>query len=143
MSNETSTSSSRRILSRNKANEDDHRKSDSVIKSTTTQLTTKSSSNLPQPKETKPENPDASFSSVNMQQQQILQHNLAANYINKEPFNEDIEIEECNLYQDMKWKTLVMDKFREIIDEIKKLQSNPGSNVFIIYFKTLIFKIFD
>jgi hypothetical protein len=55
------------------------------------------------------------------------------NYINKEPFNEDVEIEECSLYgPEMKWRNLVFDKFRQIVDELKRLQVNPIENVNIM-----------
>ena len=58
--------------------------------------------------------------------QQQQQHSLAINYINKEPFNEDIDIEECNLIQDLKWRTQVIDSLKAHIEEIKQLQSNPN-----------------
>ncbi len=64
--------------------------------------------------------------------QAITQQTQMINYINKEPFNEDIEIEECSLYgPDMKWRSLVFDKFRLIIDDLKRLQVKPAENVLI------------
>ena len=58
--------------------------------------------------------------------QQQQQHSLAINYINKEPFNEDIDIEECDLIQDLKWRTQVIDHFKTKIEELKKLASNSN-----------------
>ena len=58
--------------------------------------------------------------------QQQQQHNLAINYINKEPFNEDIDIEECDLIQDLKWRTQVIDHFKAKIEELKKLASKSN-----------------
>jgi len=58
--------------------------------------------------------------------QQQQQHNLAINYINKEPFNEDIDIEECDLVQDLKWRTQVIDNFKAKIEELKKLAFNSN-----------------
>jgi hypothetical protein len=56
---------------------------------------------------------------------------LMVNYINKEPFNEDVELEECSLYggSDMKWRNQVFDKYRQIIEDVKKLQTKPNENV--------------
>ena len=58
-----------------------------------------------------------------------IQHHLALNYINKEPFNEDLEIEECALLQNDKWRGLVVDRLRTIIEEIKGLQVDSAGNV--------------
>ena len=57
------------------------------------------------------------------------QLHLALNYINKEPFNEDLEIEECALLQNDKWRGLVVDRLRTIIEEIKGLQVDSAGNV--------------
>jgi hypothetical protein len=76
-------------------------------------------------------NNNASLTALTPHQQQ-QQHNLAINYINKEPFNEDIDIEDCNLIQDLKWRTQVIDNLKAHIEQIKQLQSNP--NVILCYF---------
>ena len=68
--------------------------------------------------------------------QQQQQHSLAISYINKEPFNEDIEIEESSLIQDFKWRASVIDKLKEKINEIKLLHSNK--NVFDTIYYLLI-----
>jgi hypothetical protein len=47
------------------------------------------------------------------------------NYINKEPFNEDVELEEIPLNQDSKWRQFLIESFKNLIGEIKELQSNP------------------
>ena len=161
MSNDPSSSSStRRILSRSKQNEeaDSHSssrtKSDSSSRTTTSShsrsLTNKQSTSTPSAANTTKEVKnvdikmetttstngagvtDASFSSVvnaQTQHQQQLAHNLAVNYINKEPFNEDIEVEESSYGQDMKWRKMVIENFRQIIEDIKKLQLEPALNV--------------
>lgn len=73
---------------------------------------------------------EASFSSVaNTQNQQQIAHNLAISYINKEPFNEDIEIEECPNFQDIKWRKMVFENFKQVIDDISKLQGLKPENV--------------
>ena len=75
---------------------------------------------------------EASFSSVantQTQNQQQIAHNLAISYINKEPFNEDIEIEECPNFQDLKWRKMVFENFKQVIDDISKLQSLKPENV--------------
>lgn len=64
--------------------------------------------------------------------QQQQQHNLAISYINKEPFNEDIEIEESNLISDLKWRAQSIEKFKETIREIKALISTGKSTVPIL-----------
>ena len=162
MSNDPSSSSSstRRILSRSKQNEgsDTHSsrtKSDSSSRSSSSShvksqtkssstSSTSSSSNVTLAKEVKNADikseqvaasvliADASFSSVanvQTQHQQQIAHNLAINYINKEPFNEDIEIEECGYYQDMKWRKKIIENFKQILEDIKKLQLEPVINV--------------
>ena len=58
-----------------------------------------------------------------------IQHHLALNYINKEPFNEDLEIEECALLQDDKWRVLVIERIKTIIEEIRALQVDSTGNV--------------
>jgi hypothetical protein len=71
-----------------------------------------------------PANSQMHAATLSSQQTQMV------NYINKEPFNEDIEVEECSLYgPDMKWRALVFDKFRGIIDDLKRLQTTPAENV--------------
>ena len=60
------------------------------------------------------------------QQQQTI------NYLNKEPFNEDIEIEECSLVHDLKWRSQVIDKIKIKIEEIKHLQTSSDPNVIIL-----------
>ena len=55
----------------------------------------------------------------------VHQQQTNTNYINKEPFNEDLEIEECNFVDDFKWKDLVIDKLKEVIAEIKLLGQDP------------------
>ena len=75
---------------------------------------------------------EVSFSSVTntqTQNQQQIAHNLAISYINKEPFNEDIEIEECTNFQDVKWRKMVFENFKQIIEDIQKLQLDPLVNV--------------
>lgn len=57
------------------------------------------------------------------------QQQQAVNYLNKEPFNEDIEIEESSLVHDLKWRAQVVDKFKAKIEEIKQLQTSTDSNV--------------
>lgn len=69
---------------------------------------------------------DVSISS----QQQFAQHTLAASYINKEPFNEDIVLEECHLVQDLQWRVSVIDKLKEKISEIKTLQADKESKCY-------------
>ena len=65
--------------------------------------------------------------SLSSQQQQ--QHNLAISYINKEPFNEDIEIEDSNLIMDLKWRTQTIGKFKETIREIKTIVSSGKATI--------------
>ncbi len=67
----------------------------------------------------------ASQTSISMSQQ-MVQHNLAMSYINKEPFNEDLEPEDASSSNSTtKW----LQMFKELIDEIKKLHANPNENV--------------
>ena len=71
-----------------------------------------------------------SQNSLILSQSQNTQTGLMMNYINKEPFNEDLEVEECSLYnQDMKWRSEVFDKFKAIINDLKILKTNPVENV--------------
>jgi hypothetical protein len=58
-------------------------------------------------------------------------HNLTLNFVNKEPFNEDLEPEECIILEqkELEWRTIVFDKFKLIINEIKELLANPKKNV--------------
>lgn len=126
MSNEASSSSSRRILSRNKPTDEEHTVSSRQHQSKSD--LNKSSSSIKNPiKETNKENvEDTSMSVPN-----VHQHSLANNYINKEPFNEDIDIEECSLLDDLNWRNLVIDKFKDLIEDMKSIQkriiSSPSS----------------
>ena len=167
MSNEPS--STRRILSRSKQSDDtdthssshsSRSKLDSSSRASSSHTKTQpknssssgsSSSNIKDVKnlETKTEPiasmaAEASFSSVTntqTQNQQQIAHNLAISYINKEPFNEDIEIEECTNFQDMKWRKLVFENFKQVIDDIQKLQGLKPENVshFFILVKSQMF----
>ncbi len=52
------------------------------------------------------------------------------NYINKEPFNEDLDaLDSSGLLIDNKWRQSVIENFKQIINDIKILQSNPIENV--------------
>lgn len=156
MDSRDTSSGSRRILSRNKANEDDssntHHSSSRQFKSEnsgssgSSRSTRHSSSNAAAPvnvsvssapalvttaikkdSQENIENMSTSSSATTLTpHQQQQQHNLAINYINKEPFNEDIDIEECDLVQDLKWRTQVIDNFKAKIEELKKLAFNSN-----------------
>ena len=71
--------------------------------------------------------------------QQQQQHNQAINYINKEPFNEDIDIEECSLIHDLKWRSQVIDHFKTKIEQIKQFQTEQNVTKFNINFNQKIF----
>lgn len=60
----------------------------------------------------------------------VSQTGLMMNYINKEPFNEEVEIEETSLYgPGCEWRELVFENFRKLIDDLKQFQNNPGLDV--------------
>ncbi len=55
------------------------------------------------------------------------------NYINKEPFNEDIDASDpTGLLIDNKWRQSIIENFKQVINDIKILQSNPIENVCIL-----------
>ena len=60
---------------------------------------------------------------------------ITTNFINKEPFNEDIEKESCALYEgnNLVWRNLVFENIKQILNESKLLQSGPDENVIKIY----------
>lgn len=61
------------------------------------------------------------------------------NYLNKEPFNEDVSFEENFLSEEHdEWKSLVLDKLRLTIDTLRNYQNNPIENVNLILSKWLI-----
>jgi hypothetical protein len=52
------------------------------------------------------------------------------NYINKEPFNEDLDASDSTgLFTDNKWRQSVIENFKQIINDIKLLQLKPIENV--------------
>ncbi len=126
MSSEHASAPSRRILSRSR--HDDVSDSRSHRQSTTT-INKPSEKPHPSPvlpikteplPDTTTTNLDVSLTLSSHQQQQ--QHSLAVSYINKEPFNEEIDIEESCLVSEMKWRGSVVDRLRDKIAEIKTLK---------------------
>ena len=91
-------------------------------------------------------NSQATSASSTQQQQQQQQHALAMNYINKEPFNEDLYADGDSDSADAdatdkqlasssgKLQMLVIEKFKAIIGDIKRLQQqqNPEANKALI-----------
>lgn len=120
--------STRRILSRNKVNESVDESSEkqnikgSNIKTEIKTIQTRS----PVTTTIKPESiemHETSITSLTLQNQQ----NLAASYINKEPFNEDVVVEASNLIHALKWRSEVTERFREKINEIKSIQTDKNA----------------
>jgi len=64
-------------------------------------------------------------SSTQTQQQQEQQQAQSVNYLNKESFNEDVELEDTPLNQDPQWRQFIVESFKNLIGEIKELKSNP------------------
>ena len=50
-------------------------------------------------------------------------------FINKTPYNEDLELEETHIDQNFLWKDQVTDKFRSLLENIKKIQQDPSVDV--------------
>lgn len=49
---------------------------------------------------------------------------VTTTYVNKEPYNEDEELEETNIDQEFRWKDEVTQKFRDLIDDIKRIKQD-------------------
>ncbi len=52
-----------------------------------------------------------------------------SHYVNKNPYNEDTELDETNIDQNFIWKDQVTDKFRNLLDNIKRMQNEPNVDV--------------
>lgn len=118
MSSDGASVASRRILSRSRPDEDSSRHLN-VVKSETQTKLIKNPSPVAQ-------DHDVSLTLSSQQQQQ--QHNLAASYINKEPFNEDIEIEESGMINELKWRASVIERLKETIGELKGLKNETKAS---------------
>jgi hypothetical protein len=58
------------------------------------------------------------------------QKELKSNNVQKEPFNDEIELEEMTLDQGKEWKTSIIDNFVNLLDDIKvNHQLNDVKNV--------------
>lgn len=124
----STNTSGRRILSRSKASTTDERHQSSSSSQVESSQKSNRSTGNPIKQESKEQQADTSFTSS--QQQQSILNSQIVNYLNKESFNEDVEPEESSLYsEDMTWRTMVIEKLKNLIEDLKKLQSNPIENV--------------
>lgn len=118
-----SESSSRRIISRHKITNEEETKHRSDYKLSNAQQ------NQPNQKTKEAET---------IQSSQLVT-TQTINYLNKEPFNEDLSVEESYLSEEcVEWKSLVLDKLRIIIDTLKNYQNKPVENVKLFLEKCLI-----
>lgn len=111
----------RRILSRNKIPEEESPRQNRLNIKTEIKNIANKSPGVISNKTDNQENDTSMTTTAHTQQQQ---HNLIVNYMNKEPFNEDIQIEESNLIHDLKWRSNVIDQLKEKIKQIRMLQAD-------------------